>query len=107
MDIFSALADANRRQIIEMLAASGQLSASDISDRFKVSPPAISQHLKVLREAKLVEMEKKAQQRMYKINPSKIQELENWARRMRLHWEEKFKRLDQLLAKESEVKRHE
>ena len=55
MDVFSALAEPNRRRIMEMLASKGQLSASDISQRFAVSPPAISQHLKVLRDAGWIE----------------------------------------------------
>jgi DNA-binding transcriptional ArsR family regulator len=80
MDKFSALADPNRRLILEMLASSGQLAATEISDRFSVSPSAISQHLKVLREANLVRMEKRAQQRLYQINPETMGELEQWAR---------------------------
>ena len=69
MDMFSALAEPTRRSILEMLASEGRLSASEIADRFPVSAPAISQHLKVLREAKLVQVEKRAQQRIYEINP--------------------------------------
>ena len=65
MDKFSALADPTRRHILEMLARRGQLSATEISDKFQVSPSAISQHLKVLREANLVQMEKRVQQRLY------------------------------------------
>ena len=72
MDTFQALADPTRRHIIEMIAAKGTLSASDISNKFKISPPAISQHLKVLRETKLVAMEKRAQQRLYTINTSSL-----------------------------------
>ena len=77
MDKFHALAEPTRRDIIEMLATSGQLSASQICDKFPVSPPAISQHLKVLREAKLVRMEKRAQQRIYQLNPEGMHELES------------------------------
>lgn len=69
MDKLYALAEPTRRTILEMLAKEGQLSATEISDRFNVSPSAISQHLKVLREANLVLMEKRAQQRLYRINP--------------------------------------
>ena len=82
MDIFFALEDSNRRQIIEMLATRGQLSASQISKMFYVSPPAISQHLKVLREADLVKVEKKEQKRLYSINPEKMLELETWAKKL-------------------------
>lgn len=97
MDLFSAIADTTRRHIIEMLAASGQLSASDISDKFPVSHPAISQHLKVLRDANIVQVEKRAQQRLYQINPEKISELEAWAKRMKEMWSERFDALDQVL----------
>lgn len=102
MDIFYALAEPTRRNIIEMLAASGHLSATEISDKFDVSPSAISQHLKVLREANLVQMEKRAQQRIYQVNPDAMQEVEVWAKKMRQLWEERFDALDLLLAAEKE-----
>lgn len=97
MDVFSALAEPTRRNILEMLAKSGRLSATDISDKFKISPPAISQHLKVLREARLVDMEKRAQQRIYTINTNAISELETWARKMTKRWNERFDKLDKML----------
>ena len=87
-----------------MLAARGQLSASQISHKFQVTPPAISQHLKVLREAKLVDMEKHAQMRLYTINPDKISELEGWAKKMHRLWSDRFDRLDEML-KEEKVKK--
>jgi DNA-binding transcriptional ArsR family regulator len=100
MDKFSALADPTRRQILEMLASRGQLSATEISDQFQVSPSAISQHLKVLREANLVLMKKRAQQRLYRINPETVVELEVWARQLTRQWTERFEALDELLAAE-------
>jgi len=100
MDVFNALADPTRRKIIELLARSGQLSATEIYAQFQVSPPAISQHLKVLREAKLVLVEKRAQQRIYRINPDAMLELEDWARRLTQLWNERFDALDQVLDSE-------
>lgn len=97
MDVFAALAEPNRRKIIEMIALKGQLTATDISDAFHVSPPAISQHLKVLREAKLVDMEKHAQQRLYTINTKSLLEIESWIGKIRDQWEQRFSRLDKLL----------
>lgn len=97
MDIFHALAEPNRRTILEMLARRGQLSASDIYEHFDVSPPAISQHLKVLRETELVLMKKIAQQRMYELNPTALTELENWVEQMKAMWEKRFQALDKLL----------
>src|SRR4030042_2008757 len=97
MDKFSALADPTRRTILEMLASSGQLSATEISDKFQVSPSAISQHLKVLREANLVQMEKRAQQRLYQINPESMLELEDWSRQLAQQWNQRLDALDELL----------
>lgn len=82
MDIFSALAEPNRRSILVILARKGPLSASDIAKRFNISSPAISQHLSALRQAKLISMEKRAQRRIYQINPDTITELEAWARQI-------------------------
>lgn len=100
MDIFLALSEPRRRSIIELLAQYGQLSATDISDKFDISAPAISQHLKVLQEAQLVQVEKRAQKRLYTINPAKMHELEEWAKKMAEIWEEKYKRLDKILEEE-------
>jgi DNA-binding transcriptional ArsR family regulator len=100
MDMFYALAEPTRREIIEMLAKSGQLSATDICDEFPVSHPAISQHLKVLREAKLVRVEKQAQRRLYRINPDAMVELEQWAKQLTQLWSDRFDALDRVLKAE-------
>jgi DNA-binding transcriptional ArsR family regulator len=97
MDKFDALADPTRRKIIEILAGSGELSATEICERFNVSPPAISQHLKILREAGLVRMEKRAQQRIYQVNPQAVLELEDWAKGIKQLWSQRFAALDALL----------
>jgi DNA-binding transcriptional ArsR family regulator len=102
MDKFSALADPTRRSILEMLAKDKALSATEIASRFAVSPPAISQHLKILREAELVRMEKRAQQRIYRINPSAMREVEDWTARMLQLWNERFDALDELLEAEDQ-----
>lgn len=100
MDTFTALAEPTRRNILEMLAARGNLAATDIYKNFKSSPPAISQHLKVLREAKLVRVEKRAQQRIYYINPEPMKELEKWIRQFAQNMEERYQTLDKILETE-------
>jgi DNA-binding transcriptional ArsR family regulator len=97
MDKFHALAEPTRRKILESLALNGELSATEISERFPVSPQAISQHLKVLREARLVVVEKRAQQRIYRINPEAMVELEEWARRVRELWNQRFEAFGEVL----------
>ena len=103
MDMYQALADPTRRHILEILAKKGKLSASDIYSEFSVSHPAISQHLKVLREAHLVDMEKKAQQHIYKINPKKMSELEQWFHEMTRQWNARFDRLEKVLEAEKRM----
>ena len=100
MDTFYALAEPTRRKIIELLARHGELSATEISDRFQISAPAVSQHLKVLREADLVRVEKRAQQRIYTLNPQAMGQVEDWARQVTELWNKRFDTLDALLQEE-------
>ena len=102
MDLFFALSDPTRRKILELLASQGQLPASQIYDHFPSSPPAISQHLKVLRQAGLVKMEKHAQQRIYQINPEAVLELEDWSKQLTQLWNRRLDVLDELLKVEKE-----
>lgn len=105
MDKFSALADPTRRSILEMLAKSGKLSAAEICEKFQVSPSAISQHLKILREASLVTMTKRAQQRIYQVNPEAMDEFKMWLDQIRQLWEERFDALEQVVeAEKSKLK---
>lgn len=97
MDVFEALAAPTRREIIEMLSSKGRLSATDIYDRFDASPPAISQHLKVLREAKLVRVERQGQLRIYQIDPKGMSEIEEWSQRMTRLWNKRFDALEKVL----------
>ncbi len=100
MDVFEAIAQPTRRSIVEMLADSGQLSATEIAERFRVTPPAISQHLKILREANLVQVEKHAQQRIYRINPPAMLEVEGWAKQLSALWSQRLDALDEVLQAE-------
>ena len=77
MDSFAALADPTRRRIIETLAQ-GPLSSGEIAGRFDISAPAISQHLKALRTARLVRVRISAQWRIYELDEEGIDELRKW-----------------------------
>jgi len=99
-ELFSALAEPTRRSIIELLAIKGQLSATDICDNFDVSPPAISQHLKVLRKANFVRVERRAQLRIYHINREAMSELEDWVQKMTKLYDARYDALEKLLEAE-------
>lgn len=111
MDTFTAIAEPTRRKILERVAAAGSLSATEIYHGFTSSPPAISQHLKVLREANLVRVEKRAQQRIYYVNPEPMKELAKWVEQFAARQEDQFRRLDALLeiekTKQAKIKKKE
>lgn len=100
MDAFHALAEPRRRRVVEILAHRGQLSASQICDEFDVTPQAISQHLKVLREANVLRMEKRAQRRLYSFNPRSMNQIQAWAADMASSWSRRLDRLDRALREE-------
>jgi DNA-binding transcriptional ArsR family regulator len=100
MDSFHALAEPRRRRVVELLAHRGQLSASQICDEFDVTPQAISQHLRVLREANVIHMEKRAQRRLYSFNPQSTTQIQAWAADMVRLWGRRLDRLDKILKEE-------
>src|SRR3954447_19146065 len=85
MEALTALADDTRRQIVELLAA-GEQPAGAIAQTFPVSRPAVSRHLRVLREAGLVHVEPRGTQRVYALTPDRFDELELWLRDVRRFW---------------------
>jgi DNA-binding transcriptional ArsR family regulator len=101
MDTFSVLAEPHRRRVVEILAHRGKLSASQICDEFDVTPQAISQHLRVLREANVIQMEKRAQRRLYTFNPRSVNPIQAWAADMAKMWNGRLDRLDRTLKEEA------
>ncbi|GAT33540.1 ArsR family transcriptional regulator [Spartobacteria bacterium LR76] len=100
MSPLTALGDPTRRQIIEMLALR-ELTAGEIVKAFSLTAPAISQHLKVLREARLVKVRAEGQKRIQSLNPEGLAEIEAWTKRMRTFWEGRLDALEQELRKNS------
>lgn len=105
MDAFYALAEPNRRRIMEILAGRGRLSATEVYDNFDISPQAISQHLKVLLNSGLLKMEKRAQQHIYRIDTGSIEEMEQWLAHTRRLWNARLDNLDRLLESEKRKRR--
>ena len=95
---FAALADPTRCRIVEMLA-SGELPAGEIASRFDLTQPAISQHLKVLREARLVSVRIDAQKRIYQLDQAGLAEIDRWLTRVRRFWTGRLDALDRELRK--------
>ncbi len=97
MDTFTALADPTRRQIIEALAL-GEASFGDLADRFEMSRPAVSQHLKALKEAGIVVSRPDAQRRIYRLTDDSLDEVEAWLGKVREFWSRRLDKLEELLS---------
>ncbi|EMN46238.1 MULTISPECIES: ArsR/SmtB family transcription factor [Leptospira] len=107
MNAFAALADDTRRKIVKLVAKNGELTSTEISQNFKMSPPAISQHLKVLKEAKVLHMKKEAQKRIYSLNDSGMNEMENWLLDIKNLWNKRLDNLDKYVLKIKKEKSHD
>jgi DNA-binding transcriptional ArsR family regulator len=83
--VFQALADPTRRKILDLLRGT-EWSAGDLANRFPVSRPAVSRHLRVLRRAGLVADRKEAQSRVYRLVPGGLREVDQWLDRYRVFW---------------------
>lgn len=94
--VFSALADPTRRAILERLSA-GEASVQELAEPFDVSLPAISRHLKVLREAGLITRRKDAQRRFCRIDGEPLKEAADYIAHYRKFYEESLDRLDDYL----------
>lgn len=101
-DVFLALGQPTRLSIIDLLAEQGELTATQISSGFGSSASAISQHLKVLREAGLVGMDKRAQHRVYQLDVGTLSEAESWIASRTRMWHARLDRLDAYLQRISE-----
>lgn len=77
-DSFKALADPTRRQILELLARKGDLSAGEIAGQFEISAPSISHHLSILKQAGLVIDVRQGQSIIYSLNTTVVQDLMKW-----------------------------
>lgn len=82
MDEFAALGDPVRREILALLG-NRELSAGQIAERFAISRPAVSRHLRVLRESGLVTDEVEGRNRLYRLNDAALERIEQWVRAVR------------------------
>ena len=100
MDAFVALADPTRRRIVESLTG-GERTFGDIAADFDISGPAVSQHLRVLRDAGIVGVRRDAQRRIYRLEPRGLDDVSDWLNRLRGFWNERLDDLERALAKPS------
>ena len=99
--LFHALADPSRRAIFESLTR-GEAAVRDLTARFRISQPAVSQHLAALKAAGLVKGRREGRCVYYQVEPLGMKPLINWIAHYRAFWTGRIDRLDQLLEKMDE-----
>jgi DNA-binding transcriptional ArsR family regulator len=93
---FEALVDPTRRRILDELRAA-ERSVSELVHTLAVSQPGVSRHLRVLKEAGLVEARAEAQRRLYRVRPAPLQDLDKWLETYRSFWTDRLDALEQHL----------
>ena len=101
---FSALSDQTRLAVVERLMAEGELPAGALVDGADMSAPAMSRHLKVLREAGLVRQRVEGPKRLYSVRPEALRAVADWTMDHRAFWEAGLKRLEAHLVQDVEGK---
>ncbi|HNE06048.1 MAG TPA: metalloregulator ArsR/SmtB family transcription factor [Anaerolineales bacterium] len=95
-DVFQAIADPNRRAILALLSQQ-RLTLNGVAENFRISRPAVSRHIKILKECGLVVVVPQGRERFVEARFDKLEEVSRWVEQYRQVWEEKFNRLDGLL----------
>jgi DNA-binding transcriptional ArsR family regulator len=95
-DVFNAVAEPRRRQILDALA-NGERPVNDLVARIGVSQPQVSKHLRVLREVGLVEVREAGRQRLYRLNGRELKPIHDWVSGYEQLWSERFEALDEVL----------
>lgn len=100
-ETFAALAEPQRFRIVELLRT-GARPVNDISERLRLTQPQVSKHLRVLRDAGVVDVQPRAQQRLYELRPQSLRQLHEWLERYRSIWDARFDELDAIVTELTE-----
>ena len=95
-DVFQAIADPTRRAILSLIALQA-MTPNALAEHFDTSRQAVSKHIKILTECRLVEQEINGREIYYHFNPEKMKEVEDWLAPFKKIWEDRFDRLDKVL----------
>jgi DNA-binding transcriptional ArsR family regulator len=102
--VLRALADGSRRTLLQTLAER-EATAGELADLLSIARPGVSRHLRVLREAGLVEVRQEAQWRIYTLRPQPLAEVDEWLGRYRALWEQRMDALHTEIARGKRARR--
>jgi DNA-binding transcriptional ArsR family regulator len=96
MSVFDVLAEPSRRRILDLLQP-GECSVGQLVERLELSQPAVSKHLRILREAGLVDVRVDAQRRVYRVRPDPLRAMDEWLAPYRRMWASRLEDLERHL----------
>lgn len=103
-DVFQAIADSTRREIIQLLAHQ-QLNLNAVAANFDISRPAISKHIKILTECGLLIIQQQGRERYCQANLGKLKEVQDWIAQYSVFWDNKLQALNNFLVKEKKKRK--
>jgi DNA-binding transcriptional ArsR family regulator len=95
-DVFQAIADPNRRAMLSLLATQ-RLTLNGVAEKFRISRPAVSRHIKILKECGLIVIHQHGRERYCEARLDRLQEVSDWVEKSRQLWEGRLDRLDEYL----------
>jgi len=99
-DVYTAIADPTRRQLIHILAGAGELPLHKLTEKFKMGRTAVSKHLAILREAGLVVARKVGRETRYRLDAAPLREVQEWVSFYEQFWTQRLDRLKDMLEDE-------
>jgi DNA-binding transcriptional ArsR family regulator len=95
-DVFNAIAEPRRRQIIDLLAERGDRPVGDLVEALQLPQPTVSKHLGVLRKVGIVSVFKRGQSRLYSLNPQELKVVHEWVKEFERFWTHQISRIKEL-----------
>jgi DNA-binding transcriptional ArsR family regulator len=92
-DVFNAIAESRRREIIDVLAGTPERAVGEIVTKLRMPQPAVSKHLGVLRTVGLVSVSKRGRQRLYRLNPQGLKAVHDWVTQFERFWTHQLDRI--------------
>jgi DNA-binding transcriptional ArsR family regulator len=92
-DVFNAIAEPRRREIIQFLAQSGEQPVGTLVHAMRIPQPAVSKHLNVLRRVRLVSVSRRGRSRVYRLNPQELKPVHDWVKNFERYWSTQLLRI--------------
>lgn len=106
-DVFNAIAEPRRREIIDLLAAGGEQAVGDLVGALRLPQPAVSKHLRVLRRVRLVTASRRGRSRVYRLEPRELKIVHDWVKHYERFWSHQISRIKERAEQRAREQQHQ